>query len=537
MQMGVFRTRKRILKIRRIKKTMEFANKECKREIDKKNNSGEICSCPICKSKEHVKYVGTNKGMRKYRCDRPLDHKQRYFSTSTSYEAIEIYREAMVRNLCLLTHTNSNVRGIRLYNESSKYFVEYAFEALYEFITKEINQPHIKIDKNLDLVTIFFDLSGSMLAKNKAIILAKINGKIIFEIVSHSNYLNTNSIVSSIKARLRISKKTQVVFVTDGERCYVDSIKQYFPNAIHIRQFHKQSCRGIIYVHFKHKKQEYTIRCLWDCVLDEGMPSKDVIKQRRLKAQKRMQDRERKKEAIYSELSKDIMVWKGTVYLPRGVRRLLKGRKKLKNPNHRAEKTNTFDPDTPELIFKGNLNDAKKLKMVKICFGLLKKIFAGLYITSNIVETIFNVKNKFAQHKTMKFGERLLVCILFCHLNIKDKTKEELISFFKEKVITYNLLMKKVLYGSGLQKNKKKKPNYLELINKAIAEGVDMVIHYCDRFHKHTTRIIKPKRIHFNKYDNTTTIEAFCKLRKAKRIFYMERMRDVAIYDPKPISL
>ena len=535
--MGIFRTRKRILKIRKIKKTMEYANKECKREIGKLNNSDNICSCPYCKSKEHVECVGTNKGMKKFRCDAPSHNKKAYFSTSTSYEAIDIYREAMARNLCLLTHTNSNVLGIRLYNESSKYFVEYALEALYEFITEEINKPYIKINKNLDIVTIFFDLSGSLLSKNKAIILAKIEDKIIFEIVTHSNYLSANSLISSIKDRLKLSKKTQVVFVSDGERCYVDSIKHYFPNAIHIRQFHKQSCRGIIYVHFKYKKYDYTIRCMWDCVLDEGIPSKDVVKQRRLKAKRKMLDQERKKEPIYSKLSKEVMVWKGTVYLPRGVRRLLKGRRKQKNASHRAEKQNTSDLDAPELVFKGKLEDAKGLDAVKACFKVLKRIFGGLYITSNVVETIFNIKNKFAFHKTMKFGERILVCILFCHLNLKDKGKEELMAYFKEKIITYDLLMQKVLYGSGLQKNKREEPTFLELINQAISEKLELVIHYCDKFHKHTSRIIKPIRINLNEYDNTVAVEAFCKLRKSKRTFYLERIRDAAIYDPKPILL
>ena len=163
--MGVFRTRKKILKIRKIKKTMEYTNKECKRELDKLNNSGSICSCPLCKSNEYVKCAGTNKGTKKFTCNAPSHNKKTYFSTSTSYEAIEIYRESMARNLCLLTHTNSDVLGIRKYNESSKYFVEYAFESLYEFITKEINQPELKINKGMDLVTIFFDLSGSMLAE------------------------------------------------------------------------------------------------------------------------------------------------------------------------------------------------------------------------------------------------------------------------------------------------------------------------------------------------------------------------------------
>ena len=110
-------------------------------------------------------------------------------------------------------------------------------------------------------------------------------------------------------------------------------------------------------------------------------------------------------------------------------------------------------------------------------------------------------------------------------------------AYLKEKVITYDLLMQKVLYGSGLQKNKREEPTFLELINKAISEKLELVIHYCDKFHKHTSRIIKPIRINLNEYDNTVAVEAFCKLRKSKRTFYLERIRDAAIYDPKPILL
>lgn len=530
-----FKPRKKILKIRKLKDSMEYANKECKKQIDELNDSGTTCSCPFCKSNEHVTCRGSNKGNRKWVCSNPIHAKDKYFSTSTSYEAIEIYRETMAKNLCLLVQTNSNIKGIRQYNETSKYFVEFGLEALYDFINEDINKRQIKIDKDVDLVTIFFDLSGSMLARNKAIILAKIKDKVIFEIVSNSNYLTTHSLLSSIKAKLNLPKKTQVVFVSDGEKCFVDSIKHYFPDAIHIRQFHKKSCRGIIYVHFRYKKQEYTIRCIWDCVLNEGNPSKDVIKQRTLKAERKISDKERKKEIVYSELSKDIIVWKGTVYLPRGTRRKIRGKKKQENTVDRHKRKNTSTCDTPELIFRGDIEEASKLKVVKVCFKVLKKIFRGLYITSNTVETVFNIKRKFAQHRTMKFGERILVCILFCHLHLKDKSKEELINYFKEKVITDDLLMKKVLYGSGLQKNKRKKPNFLELVNKAISKKLELVIHYCDRFHRHTSRIIKPIKINTNNYDNITRIEAMCRLRKAKREFYLERIRDMQIYDPKPL--
>ncbi len=532
--MDKFRLRKSTLKIRAINNTMEYANTECKRQIDSLNQSKCLCSCPICKNNQQVRCTGSNKGNLKFICECTTHDHPLNFSTSTSYEAIEFYRDTMSENLCLLAHTNSTIKGTTLYNETSKYFVEYAHEALYEFIINNVNQQEINIDKNLDLITIFFDLSGSKLSKNKAIILAKIEDNIMFEIVSHSNHLSTHQLISSIKDRLNISENTQIIFVTDGERCFVDSIKHYFPNTIHIRQFHKKSCKGMIYIHFKYDKKEYTLRCLWDAVLNDGIPSKKVIKQREFKASKRIDNKERKREIQYSELSKDVMLWEGTVYLPRGSRRILNKKINIKSTFNGKTK-NTSTGDTSKLIFRGNIEDVKKIDITQRCFHVLKKIFGGLYITSNIVETIFNVKAKLSPHRVMKYGQRMLVCVLYSHVNLKNKKKRELLAFFKNKIITYDLIMKNVLYGSGIQKNKPIEISFLDSVNEAILKGRKLVIHYVDRFKKHTARTIKPIKIIRSDYDGTTKIEAFCDLRNAKRIFYLERMRDLVIYNPKPI--
>ena len=113
----------------------------------------------------------------------------------------------------------------------------------------------------------------------------------------------------------------------------------------------------------------------------------------------------------------------------------------------------------------------------------------------------------------------------------------KLIKFFKERVITYELIMGKVLSGSGLQKNKREEPSFLDIITEATSKEKELIIHYCDRYHNHTSRIIKPLKITANDYNNTTMIEALCNLRNKKRTFYLERIRDAAIYDPHPICI
>jgi len=532
---GILKTRKKRLTIQQTNETFKQANIASGKKIGELNNSTKICSCPECKSNEGVIYTGTNKGKRKFVCRNKLHKSAIWFSTSTSYEAMEIYRTALAENLCLLAQTNSTFKGITGYNECSKHFVEYALEGMREFIN-DSNPFNINISPNTDFLAIFLDISGSGLAKNKAIILARIEEKILFEIITTSNYLSAHEILSQIKRRIRVSSKTKIVFITDGEKCFVDSIKHFFPSAIHIRQFHAKSCKGIVYIHLNYMGKDYTIRCAWDAVLEEGTASKGTQKMREFKAKQRLEEKERAGKIEYSELSKEVIVWGGTVYEPRGIRRIIRNKAKSKSHLPLKFKKNTSPSDMP-VVFKGDIKDAKSIPVFAYCFEILKKIFGGLHITSNFVETIFNFKSMFYPHRTIKFGERLMLCILYNRFVLKGKSKKELISFFKEKVITYDFVMKKVIYGSGLQKNKPEKPNFLKIIQDAILLGKRLIIHYCDANKKHTSRIITPLVIKFSDYDNTALIESFCHLRNGKRAFYLERMRDVAIYDPDYICL
>jgi len=100
--MGILKQRERRLMIRKIKDTMSYANKECYEEIIQLNNSSKICSCPECKSPKYVKYTGTNRGIKKFCCNNPIPKKKVWFSVSTSYNAMEVYRKKLIENLCLL---------------------------------------------------------------------------------------------------------------------------------------------------------------------------------------------------------------------------------------------------------------------------------------------------------------------------------------------------------------------------------------------------------------------------------------------------
>ncbi|KXB01807.1 hypothetical protein AKJ41_00060 [candidate division MSBL1 archaeon SCGC-AAA259O05] len=164
----------------------------------------------------------------------------------------------------------------------------------------------------------------------------------------------------------------------------------------------------------------------------------------------------------------------------------------------------------------------------------IKEVFGGLHITTNVVENVFNVKSKLEEHRTMKFGERILVCLLYGHLELNDMSKEELSKFLKDEVITRDFIRNKTLHGSGLQKDKPEEPPPIDTIKKAVKTGQQLAIHYCDRNRNHTSRVITPEKIEKNSYDGTTRIKAHCHLRDAHRTFRLDRIRDLSIFNPDP---
>jgi len=141
-------------------------------------------------------------------------------------------------------------------------------------------------------------------------------------------------------------------------------------------------------------------------------------------------------------------------------------------------------------------------------------LFGGLYITTNHVKSIFNVKNKLRPHRTMKNGERILHCVLYRELVLSKMNKSELREYIEENIITPEFIQNNVLKGNGAQrKTEEKKPSKLEDVKQAIREKKDISIHYRDRRKRHTSRTITPLELVHNDYDNTAKVVAHCYLR------------------------
>lgn len=517
---------------------MTKADQSIEAKIKVLNENGKELTCPECRSSDHVKNAGTNDGIRKFYCENS-SHSKTWFSTTTSLEAETLYTETLVNILCSFVFTNATIEGLQKIHEVSKYVVELALEAMYQFIKEELSVSKIKIDENTDLATVYFDISGNNLAKNKALILAKIGDKIIFDVITQCHNLGTHQLLKAVKKKLDVSDDTRIVFITDGEQCFVEPIQEFFPDSIHIRQFHKPSCKGIIYLHLKVDGEYHTVRMLWDVVLDEGEASDEAKKRREYKARKGLNKQQRKKKVKYTELSRDVMVWKGVVYNPRGIRRRINcggDPNKTNDEKTRRENRNTYPPDG-DLIFRGELEEAKKLDIVSDCFEVLRCLFGGHFITTNHVESMFNVKSKLKPHRTMKNRERILACTLYSEFCLRRKDKTPLEQYIRDNIITSEFLRSNVLKGNEVTDKTKDNRSIIELIRGAIREGKDISIHYCDRRRRHTSRSITPLELVHSEYNDTSKLTAYCHLREEERTFYVERIRNITIQEPTPFYL
>ncbi|KXA94683.1 hypothetical protein AKJ37_07385, partial [candidate division MSBL1 archaeon SCGC-AAA259I09] len=315
--------------------------------------------------------------------------------------------------------------------------------------------------------------------------------------------------------------------------------------------FHSKNTRGIIYVHLRHEGEPHTVRFPWDAVLEEGEASEDA---KRMRERRKLEESSRS-EGERTELSKDIIVWKGTAKYPRG-RRNKDGKEKKgatvteamnedeesneqedsqekegseepQDDSDESEETSKKDGDkkermsiasgtaTPERIFKGSLEEAKKHPPVKRAFSILKEIFGGHYITSNTAESLFNVKPPLKAHRTMKNGNGFAQMLLFLRTKLRKKTRNE--------VVTYERVLKVSVSQLG-PPPPDNQPE--EVMLNAYRNHDPVTIIYKDRKGTKTSRMIEPLKIETDPYSGVRRIESYCYLRDAKRTFLLERMVD-----------
>ncbi len=546
------------------KRKMRKLREEYREKVSKFDDllEGERLCCPRHMDNEKVVITGNGKkGTKKFECrkwhDPELtgrDTTDFMFSTYTSYEAYKVYQDFLVEALTLLTTCEGSCEGVAKYLNISKHMVELSEQTLLDYLGSDGKES---VQINGDLVVIYADFSGTQISKNSGIIMSKIGGEVAYKVCPTMNWMTGWNFVKGLKERLEADDDATVVFITDGGKAWLDPIQSFFPEAVHVRQFHSENSRGIIYVHLRHQEEPYTVRFPWDVVLDKGVTSKDaqrMRKRRKLGKTKRKSSRE-----DMAELSDDIIVWEGIVKHPRGRRKKDKGvtvaeamngekesdgsedfqeekdsegakddsegseetsEKKVEKEERRVIASGT---DTPKRIFKGKLEEAKEIPPVKRAFSILKEVFGGHYITSNTAEALFNVKPPLKAHRTMKNGKAFAQILLFLRTRVRKKDRDDIKSFFKNEVVTYERLRKVSVKRKG-PRHDGVDPE--EVVLKAYRNDDPVTIIYKDRNGTRTSRMIEPLKIKTEPYSGVRRIKSYCHLRQERRTFLLERVVD-----------
>ena len=314
--------------------------------VEQQRADGGYLSCPLCQINDHVKSGGTQiDGTKKFHCC--YDHSgstilsgehlvlvmqddwKGNFSTFTSFEAYQLYRMLLVEAIVLFIKTNSTISGLASFLGVSRKFFEMAFSLALQVLQDE--DVDLKVCCDEDFVLVFFDYSGCVLSRCLSLVLAKINGQLIWKIVCGANRLTIWDFIKTIKDTIdqntvgedENKNDVKYIFVTDGETSFVDPVGAFFPKSIHIRQFHKKELRGLVYIHFpgsieitdegKEQIQRYTISCQWDIVLEEGKTNDRTLAQRKRRKQKK-EDTEKEKTKQHNW---DLKLWSYVKYVHR----------------------------------------------------------------------------------------------------------------------------------------------------------------------------------------------------------------------------
>lgn len=291
---------------------------------------GRRLSCPIHEDTEDVIITGNGRnGTKKFKCRQYHDPEQTgrdttefRFSTFTSYEALSVYQDFLLEALSLLATCEGTYAGIAEYLHLSKHLVEFGVATLLDYLDDLPTQTNsFDIADDEDLIVVYADFSSTRVSRTLSLIMGRIEGDICYFTCPSMNWLTAWNFVRGIDERLGKTDAT-VVFVTDGEVAWLDPIRSFFPEAIHVRQFHSSNSRGIVYVHLPVEDQLYTVRVRWDAVLEAGTPSENAQRMRR-RRQLAADDRRTEDGEVdsWTDVSDDVFVWEGVVTYPRGARR------------------------------------------------------------------------------------------------------------------------------------------------------------------------------------------------------------------------
>jgi len=370
-----------------------------------------------------------------------------------------------------------------------------------------------------------------------AVIGARAGDEVVYKLACAVNCLTAWDFVRELRKKLVVPPGKKVVFVSDGEVAWIHPIRSFFPDSIHIRQFHSQPCRGIVYVHFEYEGKIYTFRCLWDAVLGEGEAGKKILKQRK----RRADTRDSKKR---SELFDGAILWEGIIERARGSRLPTKESAthveamvdvckdeidteatpgdadgNSGNAGETGTKRIASTTDAPKRLFKGSLEDSLLFDPVSYLHGILVKAFGGLYITNNKAEALFSLKAALKYHRTLKAGKRFLNVFFYCNTKFRSADAHKIRKHFREQIPIEAVKLAVIGRSSSIETTSNE-----QIIEESLNTGFPLVIFYRDSGGRRTSRMLAPLGITKDAYTGLIYLRAYCWLRGAERTFRIDRI-------------
>lgn len=529
---------------------------------------GGRLSCPICQSCEKVIITGNGrKGTKKQVCRAHhdpgftgRDSTEFIFSTYTSYEAYKVYQDFLVEALTLLTTCEGTYRGIAKYLNISGHMVELSVQTLVDYLAEK-GRGLIRVEG--DPVVVYADFSGTRVSRSASIIMSRVGEEIAYQVCCTMNYLTAWNFVKGLKESLELDQGATLVFVTDGEEAWIDPIRSFFPDAVHIRQFHSRNCKGLVYVHLTQNEgiyTVYTVRFPWDVVLDEDEASEDALRMRR---RRRLEGWSKTGlKADRTEVSDEVIVWEGIARHPRGRRRkegvtvpgamdephrvegvegvegeessvgsvsdskLFEESSEKRGVSRSREKGGRIasGADGVKRVFRGRLEGALQIPPVHRVLSILVEVFGGHFITSNAAESLFNVKPALKSHRTVKSGSAFVHLMLFLRTKVRKWDGERVRSFFRGDVVTLDRLRSVTVKRKGPSRYGSDPEGVVNVVLDACRNSRPVTISYRDGRGRRTNRMIEPFVVKTDQYTGMKKVRGYCYLRDDERTFLLDRI-------------
>ena len=362
------------------------------------------CGLPGIKNGSTRKYNNGKRRVQKYRC--PRGHS---FNENTSLEAIQ-EKNRKQKEILKLILRGETVEAIAAKLNISKYEVRHVVTLLVNLLSVE------RIENVSDeTIVIFMDETG-VGVRSRCLISALVCNHIVSYIANGRNLLTLKSALDAVKRIIGETNDKKILVVTDGYESYVEAVFTVFPNAIHVRQFHNR--RGVVYIHFIENGAKRTIVLRWDAFLES--PTDDISKNT---LRKRKWSEKRPKKAAYgrrwTDKVKEIdtpLESSDTVYYYEGFKKHPIRRRSCDNTKKRSSSSKRKKVKRKpkiKLIFKGKLNElVERFEAANKVIKVVREVFAGRYITSNMAEYVFQFKPLLKMKHGLKSVEYVFVTML-----------------------------------------------------------------------------------------------------------------------------